>query len=101
MKTIFWESLSGGCCVSVDETTDADYARQCFDGADCEWLDVLADCDATTPMFYIVSSGLSGCYMRDNVSVLGCKEDALNMAKDELERDTEESEEWDEPADGS
>ena len=94
MKTIFWKSLSGGCCVSVDETTDADYARDCFDGSDSEWQDVLAEANESSPaMFYIVSSGLSGCYMRDNVSVLGCKADAVRMAQDEVTRDAEESDE--------
>jgi hypothetical protein len=94
MSTIFWKSLSGGCCVSVDETTDADYARDCFDGSDREWGEVLAEASESTPAtFYIVSSGLSGCYMRDNVSVLGCKADALQMAKDEGTRDAEESDE--------
>jgi hypothetical protein len=94
VKTIFWKSLSGGCCVSVDETTDADYARDCFDGSDNEWEDVLAEASESNPStFYIVSSGLSGCYMRDNVSVLGRKADALRMAQDEVTRDAEESEE--------
>ena len=94
MKTIFWKSLSGGCCVSVDETTDASYPRDCFDGSDREWQDVLTEANESTPaMFYIVSSGLSGCYMRDNVSVYGCKADALRAAQDEVTRDQEESDE--------
>jgi len=96
MSTIFWESISGGCCVSVDETTDANYARDCFDGSDREWEDVLAEASESMPAtFYIVSSGRSGCYMRDNVSVLGCKTDALRMAEDEVTRDAEESDEED------
>lgn len=91
MKTIFWEPLSNDCCVSVDETTDAEYAHQCLDGTDSEWAEVLAEASETTPpMFYIVSSGMQGCYMRDNVSVYGSKTDALSAAKDEVERDADE-----------
>jgi hypothetical protein len=93
MTTIFWKSLSGGCCVSIDETTDTDYARDCFDGSDREWQEVLTEANESNPAtFYIVSSGLSGCYMRDNVSVFGCKADALRMAQDEVQRDKDESE---------
>jgi hypothetical protein len=33
---------------------------------------------------------MQGCYMRDNVSVYGCKADALSAARDEVERDADE-----------
>lgn len=98
MKTIFWKSLSGGCCISIDETKDTQYARDCFDGSDREWEDVVQEAmsNGNPATFYIVSSGLSGCYMRDNVSVIGCKADALRMAQDEVQQDKDESEDLEE-----
>lgn len=110
MSQIFWESLSGGRCISVEETSDSGYARDCFEGTDREWKDILLTAEESTfmvngvytpAMFYIVSSGLSGCYMRDNVSVYGCKADALQAAKDEVNMDEElEAEESDEESEG-
>ena len=90
-KTIFYKSLSGDRVISVEETTDQQYARDCFDGSDREWLDVLADSNGgSNPIFYIVSSGTPG-YMRDTVNVYADKALALSAAKDEIDRDTEES----------
>ena len=93
MNTIFHKSLSQGRVVSVEETTDQQYARDCFDGSDREWLDVLADSNGgSNPIFYIVSSGTPG-YMRDTVNVYADKALALSAAKDEVIRDAEESDE--------
>lgn len=90
MKTIYWHELSGGCCVSVDETTDAKYARDCFDGTDREWKEVLDEAnESKTPTFFIVSSGLSGCYMRDSVFVYANRTDALHDAKNQVAEDLE------------
>jgi hypothetical protein len=98
METIFWEEAGHDCCVSVDETTDGNYAHDCFEGTEQEWAEVLSEAyENNPPKFYIVSSGLAGCYMRDNVSVFGNKADALSSAQwwlDEFaEQDAEESEE--------
>lgn len=85
--------------IAVMETTDHDYARDCFDGSDREWIDVAQeahDNNPKQPTFYIVSSGLSGLYMADSVSVFGSKADALQSAKDEFERWRDEDEDEEE-----
>ena len=79
--------------IIVIETTDHDYAHDCFDGTDREWIDVCHEAymeHPSKPKYYIVSSGLMGCYMADNVSVFGNRTDALRSAKDEYERWQEE-----------
>ncbi len=89
-----------GYIIEVTETHDIQYARDCFEGSDREWADVLTEARGDT--FYIVSSGLQGGYMRDNVSVLADKESALLSAKDQFEdwkdQDAEDAEETDEDA---
>lgn len=96
MKTIFYYDLSGGCCVSVNAIgADVNYARQCWDGSDSEFEDLIQTADQPLDL-YIVSSGLAGCYMRDNVSVYTSKTQALRAANDEVRRDREENEDFDE-----
>ena len=69
--------------ITVSETVDATYARDCFDGSDREWSELMAD---SPTKFYIVACGLSGCYMADDVSVFTDKADALASAKETFER---------------
>jgi hypothetical protein len=94
MKTIKVYSHRDSC-IRVIETNDANYARDCFDGTDREWKEIaeesaIGDLDSPMGTFYIVSSGLSGLYMADNVSVYGNRATALSAAKEEYERWQEE-----------
>lgn len=72
-----------GNSITVTETLDAKYARDCFDGSDHEWSELTGDSPSA---FYIVACGLSGCYMADDVSVFTDKADALASAKETFER---------------
>ena len=72
-------SISGDNVIRCEETSDADYARDCFDGSDGEWKEVIEESE--DGRFYIVSAGLNGCFMADMVSVFGRKADAVSYAK--------------------
>jgi len=91
MKTIFWKELSGGNAVTVSDIgTDADYARDCFDGSDREWTELLDDSGEEKPHFYILSVGLRGCYMADTVEVFTDKNSAIQSAKWHIEQDDDD-----------
>lgn len=83
MQTI-QQYAHNGSLISVIKTNDPQYARQCFDGSDREWDEIQGESE--NDAYFIVSCGLAGCYMADEVSVFACREDALSSAKDTLER---------------
>jgi hypothetical protein len=92
VSTIFYRSIPQHCRVSVDSTSDANYARQCFDGSDREWSELTQNVTKRT-RYYIVSSGLQGAYMSDSVSVYTNKRDAISDAREQVKRAKEENEE--------
>ena len=73
----------GANSITVSETVDATYARDCFDGSNREWSELTED---SPSKFYIVACGLTGLYMADGVSVFTDKADALASAKETFER---------------
>ena len=90
-ETVIRQYYHNNSSIIVTQTSDASYARDCFDGSEREWHEVLGESEDGN--FYIVSSGLSGLYMADEVSVFGVKADALRSAADTYERWKEEDEE--------
>lgn len=71
MRTISSTQLSNGQNVQlIDIGHDIDYARQCFDGSDREWQELLDNAPSLGKRlhFYLVSLGMPGC-MADSVEV--------------------------------
>lgn len=81
MKTIKRFDLAGNS-ITVTQTNDAQYARDCFDGSAREWEEIETE---SSGEFFIVACGLSGCYMSDDVSVFPARETALQYARDTFE----------------
>lgn len=91
MKSTLYQTLSNGQSVEIlDIGQDANYARDCFDGSDREWSELVEH--ETNPNFFIVSLGMPG-YMSDSVAVFTSLADARNGAKFWIENDEETKEE--------
>lgn len=85
-------NLSNGQYVEItDIFGDVDYARQCFDGTDKEWEELLADAGPDAH-FYLVTLAMPGC-MADSVAVYTSSADAVRGYKFWIEQDEEMQEE--------